>query len=137
MQILWIMRLWKCEFCEKWDFEIVDFVKNETLKMRILSKSEILKCEFLDKLRILAPVCQPNYTLTPQGQANFETRMGQKWNYILNSSFVAHVLPWLLLHFSRPVSWRSYAFGIEDPCFHMMFLSLFTMQSIIWQSFHL
>ena len=23
------MRLWKCEFCEKWDFEIVNFVKNE------------------------------------------------------------------------------------------------------------
>ena len=35
----------------------MNFVKNETLKMRIVSKSKILKCEFLDKLRILAPVC--------------------------------------------------------------------------------
>ena len=35
----------------------MNFVKNDTLKMRILSKSEILKGEFLDKLRILAPVC--------------------------------------------------------------------------------
>ena len=35
----------KCEFCEKWDFDIVNFVKNETFKMWIL-----------DKLRIFAPV---------------------------------------------------------------------------------
>ena len=35
---------------------MVNFVKNETLKMRILSKkkNEILKCEILDKLRIFA-----------------------------------------------------------------------------------
>ena len=46
----------KRAFCEKWGFEIVNFVKNETLKMQILSKNEILKCEFLDKLRIFALV---------------------------------------------------------------------------------
>ena len=40
------MRFWKCEFCVKWDFEIVNFVKI------ILSK-----CDFLDKLRTFAPVC--------------------------------------------------------------------------------
>ena len=34
----------------------MNFVKNETMKMRILLKNEILKCEFLDKLRIFAPV---------------------------------------------------------------------------------
>ena len=28
----------KCEFCEKWDFRIVNFVKNETLEMWILWK---------------------------------------------------------------------------------------------------
>ena len=33
MWILWKMRLCKCEFCEKWDFENVNFMKNETLKM--------------------------------------------------------------------------------------------------------
>ena len=27
MWILWIMRLWNCEFCEKWDFEIVIFIE--------------------------------------------------------------------------------------------------------------
>ena len=36
MWILWKMRIWKCEFCEKWDFEIVIFVKNKILKMWIL-----------------------------------------------------------------------------------------------------
>ena len=36
--ILWKMRFWNCEFCEKWDFEIVNFMKNEALKMWILSK---------------------------------------------------------------------------------------------------
>ena len=29
--ILWKMRLWNCEFCEKWDFENVNFMKNEIL----------------------------------------------------------------------------------------------------------
>ena len=28
MWILWKMRILKCEFCEKWDFRIVNFVKN-------------------------------------------------------------------------------------------------------------
>ena len=48
--------VWKCEFCEKWDFENVNFVKNESLKMWILSKMIISKCEFFDKLRIFALV---------------------------------------------------------------------------------
>ena len=68
MWILWKMRLWKCEFCEKWDFENMNFVKNETLKMWILwkmrlwklwilSKMRFSKCEFLEKLLIFASVC--------------------------------------------------------------------------------
>ena len=39
---MWIvrkMRFWNCEFCEKWNFKNVNFVKNETLK----------KCEFCEK----------------------------------------------------------------------------------------
>ena len=58
----------KCEFCEKWDFEIVNFVKkevyeivnfvkNETLKMWILSKMKFWICEFLDKMCYFDPVC--------------------------------------------------------------------------------
>ena len=39
------MRFWKCEFGEKWDFKNVNLVK-----------SEFSKYEFLDKLRIFAPV---------------------------------------------------------------------------------
>ena len=31
--ISWKMRLWKCEFCGKWDFENVNFVKNEIFEM--------------------------------------------------------------------------------------------------------
>ena len=27
------MRRWKCEFCQKWEFENVNFVKNENLKI--------------------------------------------------------------------------------------------------------
>ena len=49
--------VWKCEFCEKWDFEIVNFVKNETSKLWILSKMRFSKCDFLDKMWIYAPVC--------------------------------------------------------------------------------
>ena len=39
--ILWKMRLWKYEFCEKWDFENVNFVKNEILKTWILRKMRL------------------------------------------------------------------------------------------------
>ena len=46
MWILWKMRLWNCEFCE-----------NEALKLWILwKKMRFWKCNFLDKLRILARV---------------------------------------------------------------------------------
>ena len=34
------------EFCEKWEFEIVNFLKYVTLKMWILSKMRLWKCEF-------------------------------------------------------------------------------------------
>ena len=39
----------KCEFCQKWDFEIVNFVKNVILKMWILRKMRFWKCEFCKK----------------------------------------------------------------------------------------
>ena len=39
----------KCEFCEKWEFEIVNFVKNEVLKMWILWKMRFWKCDFCEK----------------------------------------------------------------------------------------
>ena len=50
------MRFWKCEFCQNWDFQNVNVVKIEILKMWILSKLRFSKCEFLYKLRIFAPV---------------------------------------------------------------------------------
>ena len=39
----------KCELCGKWDFEIVNFVKNETLKYWFLWKMKPWKCEFCEK----------------------------------------------------------------------------------------
>ena len=47
--ILWKMRFWKCEFCEKCDFENGNFVKNEILKLWILWKMRFWKCEFCEK----------------------------------------------------------------------------------------
>ena len=40
----------KCEFCEKWDFQNMNFVKNRTLKMWILWKIRFSKCEFCEIL---------------------------------------------------------------------------------------
>ena len=57
MWILW--KKWDLEivnFVKKWDFEIVNFVKNEIFKLWILWKTIVSKCEFLDKLRIFAPM---------------------------------------------------------------------------------
>ena len=59
MWILWKMRLWKCEFWEKWDFQNLNFVKNEILKMWILWKLLCSKCEFLYNSGFL-PHCE-NY----------------------------------------------------------------------------
>ena len=42
----------KCEFCEKWDFENVNLVKNETLEVWIFWKNEILKMWILWKMRL-------------------------------------------------------------------------------------
>ena len=41
MWILWKMRLWKCEFCEKWDFKNVNFVKNWDFKNVNFGKNDI------------------------------------------------------------------------------------------------
>ena len=49
MWFLWKMRFWNCEFCQKWDFEIVNFVENEILKLWILSKMRLWNCEFCEK----------------------------------------------------------------------------------------
>ena len=51
MWILWKIGLWKCEFCEKWDFENVNLVKNEILKILNFVKNEILKMWILWKMR--------------------------------------------------------------------------------------
>ena len=40
--------VWKCEFCEKWVIEIVNFVKNEILKMGIFCKMRLWDCEFCE-----------------------------------------------------------------------------------------
>ena len=64
--LLWKLRFWKCDFCEKCDFENATFVKNGLLKCDFceicdfenaifcyknvnFAKNAILKCEFLEK----------------------------------------------------------------------------------------
>ena len=42
------MNLWKCELCEKWDLENVNFVKLEILKNVNFVKIKIWKCEFCE-----------------------------------------------------------------------------------------
>ena len=49
MWILWKRRLCEREFCLKWYFQNVNFVENETLRMRFLSKMRLWKCEFCQK----------------------------------------------------------------------------------------
>ena len=41
--------LWKCDFCEKWDFENVNFVTNGISKCEFCEKWAFSKCEFCDK----------------------------------------------------------------------------------------
>ena len=89
--ILWKMRFWKCEFWEKWDFESVNFVKNEISKVWIFLKNEILelwiwsnmtfsKCEFLDKLGIFAPVW--SLKMTFHATKNDDLSQWLKWRLI-------------------------------------------------------
>ena len=42
----------KCEFCEKWDFENMNFVKIEISELWILWKMRLQKCEFCEKNEI-------------------------------------------------------------------------------------
>ena len=49
MWILWKMRFWKCELCEKWDFEYVNFVKNEISKCEFCEKWDFEKVNFVKK----------------------------------------------------------------------------------------
>ena len=67
MWIFWKMRFWKREFCKKWDFVNVNFVKNDIWKMWILWKMRFGKCEFLEKLRIFAPVCTTRMPICQYG----------------------------------------------------------------------
>ena len=63
---VWKMRLWKCEFCEKWDFENVNFVKNQTLKLWILLKLRFWKCEFCEKWDLQNVNFWINWGFSPQ-----------------------------------------------------------------------
>ena len=56
----------KCEFCERWDFESVNFVKNETMKMWIFWKMRHWKCEFCEKWDIENVNFVKNWGCLPQ-----------------------------------------------------------------------
>ena len=93
------MRLWNCEFCGKWNFENVNFVENKILKMWIFGKNETLKlwilwkvrfskCEFLDKLRIFAPLC------LPLNKTGFSSWMFLVWQTWLCQGWFSHSVTW-------------------------------------------
>ena len=48
-KIPWNFMLEKCEFCEKWDFENANFVKNEILKLWISGKMRLSKSDIRGK----------------------------------------------------------------------------------------
>ena len=49
---MWKMIFWKPEFCEKWDFENVNCVKNETLINVNFVKMRFWKCEYCGEMRL-------------------------------------------------------------------------------------
>ena len=51
MWFLWKLIFWKCDFCEKWDFENVNFFlkKMSFYKMWICKKNVSVKCDFCEK----------------------------------------------------------------------------------------
>ena len=116
MRILWKMMLWKCDFCEKLHFQNVNFVKNETLKMRFWSKNEILKCEFFDKLTIFALVwfCVSSKNLVISGQRWSLHYFPKEWSRRLGTSL------WLrkYSHFTIDGNFWWHCFGNLDRGHH-------------------
>ena len=49
--ISWKLRFWYCELCENWDFEIVNFIKIENLKLKNVN---FVKIEILNILTIFS-----------------------------------------------------------------------------------
>ena len=84
MWILWKMRLWNCEFCEKWDVENVNFVKNEIFKLWILSKMKLFhwgNCHSIEKSSAhLMLMCPKNKC----GECEF----CQKWSFSIGKNVI-------------------------------------------------
>ena len=82
------MRLWNCEFWQKkCGFEIVNFDKNDLLKMQTLLKMRFQYCEFLeflDKLRIFALVSHFFFFFAKKGKKN------SSWFFFLWNWFFSH-----------------------------------------------
>ena len=68
------MRLWKCEFCQKWYSKNVNFENNEILKMWILSKLRIAKCEFCENHQLQ----NMNFWLNPDFCPSVLTKLNHK-----------------------------------------------------------
>ena len=90
------MRFWKCEFCEKWDFENVNFVENEILKMWILRKIRLWNCEFCEKWDFQNVNFSINWGFLPHcGIGNSNTKRGE----ILRPQ--STVIDWFRLFWSK------------------------------------
>ena len=95
--ILWKMRFWKCEFCEKWDFKIVNFGKIENFKMW-----------FLDKMRIFATVYWDTFPSLFLESKN----IGKYWTTVQSSAWKEELFRILieLVSHSAPLALLSAAF---------------------------
>ena len=76
MWILSKMRLWNCEFCQKWDFEIVNFVKNEIFKMWIFFEK---MCNFASMCGCRDYSCNSIANVSDTLEVNVFTRLDCFW----------------------------------------------------------
>ena len=90
MWILSKMIFWKCEFCHKSNFQNVNFVKNDILKIWILRSVRFWKCEFceneISKMWILSKIkLSKNWKF--QILQNFGRFTGPNWFYFRKLNF--------------------------------------------------
>ena len=75
MWVLWKLRIWKCEFCEKWDFEVVNFVKKWEFEIVNFDKNEIFGMWIFGKIKDFCHSVrerQVSNRMASQGWLNFD-----------------------------------------------------------------
>ena len=88
----------KCEFCEKWDFENVNFVKIKILKLWILWKLRFSKCDFWTKCGFSPQSVEPWFKIRLLGHSGLLAVFALKRKRIFEqmwNSATAGVIDWL------------------------------------------